>query len=263
MSRSRNHADIFCDARGIATITIRDAGPLNILSKSTMADLTMALNAVAVDSALRAVVLRSGNNEAFVAGADIREMADLDATGATEFITHLYDLCEAARNCPVPVIARLSGWCLGGGLQLAASCDIRLASTTARFGMPEVRIGMASMIHAALIPKLAGDTQARWLLLTGETISAVDALQCGLVTKVVACAELDKAVESTIGAIVSCGPASVRTQKALLRAWQTAPIDDAISDTIPMFAKAYETGEPQHFLRRFLAERSIKRESRS
>lgn len=247
--------DVARDLRGVAIITIRDGRPLNILSMATMHDMTLALKELSADGNLRAVILRSAHDRAFSAGADIYEMADLDEAGATAFITHLFELCQATRQCPVPVIARVSGWCLGGGLQLAASCDIRLASTGSRFGMPEVRLGMASLIHSALIARLAGDTQARWLLLTGEMIEAHQALQCGLVTKVVEPNELDVAVEATIQAILSCGPRSLRTQKALLGYWQTAPIDVAITSSIPMFAEACATGEPQNYLQRFIAER--------
>lgn len=248
------HADVARDQRGVVTMTISDAGPLNILSSEVMEDLTKALHNVSADPDLRVVILRGGD-KAFVAGADVHEMVDLDAAGATAFISRLHDLCEAARHCPVPVIVRLSGWCLGGGLQLAASCDIRFASTTAKFGMPEVRIGMASIIHSALIPKLIGETQARWLLLTGETIDAKEALQCGLVTKVVNPDDLDLAIEGAVGAILACGPDSIRTQKELLRSWDAMPIDRAVSSTIPMFAEAYATGEPQRFLRDFIASR--------
>ena len=123
-------------------------------------------------------ILRGDGDNAFVAGADVFEMVDLDETTATAFIQRLHDLCEAVRHCPVPVIARLCGFCLGGGLQLAASCDIRRGEG-ARFGMPEVRVGITSIIHSALLPRLAGKLEANWLLLAGKQISRGCA-RCGI-----------------------------------------------------------------------------------
>ena len=247
-----DHASIGWKGEEVATVAIRNAGPLNILSSSVMNDVRCAVETVSREPALRALILRGDGDNAFVAGADVFEMVDLDETTATAFIQRLHDLCEAVRHCPVPVIARLCGFCLGGGLQLAASCDIRVADEGARFGMPEVRVGMASIIHSALLPRLAGQSQANWLLLTGEQIGAEDALRCGIVTRVVPKDRLDVAIDDAVAAILSCGPDSVREQKKLLRSWENQPLNEAISGTIPLFAKAYASGEPQRYLRTFV-----------
>lgn len=246
-----DHASVDWNGAAIATVTIRNAGPLNILSSRVMDDVRHAIEAASREPELRALILRGDGDDAFVAGADVFEMVDLDETTATAFIRRLHDLCESARNCPIPVIARLSGFCLGGGLQLAASCDIRIAEEGARFGMPEVRVGMASIIHSALLPRLAGQAQANWLLLTGEQISADDALRCGILTRVVSQDRLDSAIDDAVAAILRCGPDSVREQKKLLRRWENQPLDEAISQSIPFFAKAYASGEPQRYLRAF------------
>ena len=250
-----DHAAIAWGENGAATVAIRNAGPLNILSSAVMEDLRQAIVRVSADSRLRVLVIRGDGDEAFVAGADVHEMVDLDEDTATIFIRRLYDLCEAARKCPVPVIARLCGYCLGGGLQLAASCDIRLVAHGTRFGMPEVKIGMASIIHAALLPRLAGMAEAKWLLLTGEQIEAEDALRCGIATRVVPMDELDAVIDKAVAAILSCGPNSIREQKRLLRRWENESIDQAISGSIPLFAEAYASGEPQHYLRAFIGAR--------
>lgn len=247
-----DHAAIVWRENGVATVEIRNSGPLNILSSAVMEDLCHAILHVSADPRLRVLVIRGHGDEAFVAGADVHEMVDLDGSGATAFITRLHDLCESARKCPVPVIARLCGYCLGGGLQLAASCDIRLVAEGTKFGMPEVRVGMASIIHAALLPRLAGSAEAKWLLLTGEQIGTDDALRCGIATRVVPMDQLDAMIDKTIEAILSCGPNSIREQKQLLRLWEGEAIDEAISGTIPLFAEAYASGEPQRYLRAFL-----------
>src|ERR1700680_1812409 len=130
-------------------------------------------------------------------------MAELDAAGAEASITELHHAITAVRAIPVPVIARINGYCLGAGLELAAACDLRVASDNAVFGMPEVKVGMPSVIEAALLPRLIGWGQAARLLLLGESISAAEALEIGLVETVVAPAELDGAVEAWIDAILA------------------------------------------------------------
>ena len=118
------------------------------------------------------LVISGQSEKSMIGGADIKEMAKLDQGSAETFITGLRDLCEAVRAFPGPVIARMPGWCLGGGLEFAAACDFRVAAHDAKFGMPEVRVGNPSVIHAALLPGLIGWGRARWLLMTAENIDA-------------------------------------------------------------------------------------------
>src|SRR6202020_3672240 len=136
---------------------------------------------LAKDSQIRVLVLAGQSEKSMIGGADIKEMAGLDQTSAEKFITGLRDLCEAVRAFPAPVIARMPGWCLGGGLEVTACCAFRIAAHDAKFGMPEVRVGIPSVIHAALLPRLIGWGHARWLLMTAETIDAPTALAWGLV----------------------------------------------------------------------------------
>ena len=130
------------------------------------------------------MILAGQSEKSMIGGADIKEMAKLDQKSAEAFITRLRDLCEAVREFPAPVIARLPGWCLGGGLEVAAACDFRIAAHDAHFGMPEVQVGIPSVIHAALLPRLIGWGRARWLVMTAENIDAPTALAWGLVDKV-------------------------------------------------------------------------------
>ena len=130
---------------------------------------------------IRALIVAGESEKSMIGGADIKEMARLDQASAEKFITGLRDLCEAVRAFPAPVIARMPGWCLGGGLEVAAACDFRIATHDARFGMPEVRVGISSVIHAALLPRLIGWGRARWLIMTAENIDASTALAWGLI----------------------------------------------------------------------------------
>jgi enoyl-CoA hydratase len=237
---------------GVATLTICNTGSMNILSSDVIADLICTLRTLRSDPAVRVLVLRGNGDKAFIGGADIKEMAKLTTSTARTFITGLHDLCEAVRDFPVPVIARLSGWCMGGGLELAAACDIRVASDSAKFAMPEVKIGIPSVIQAVLLSRLIGEGNTRWMLLTGQPIEAAVAEKWGLVNTVVDPAMLDAAVETTVTAILECGPAGVRAQKALLRSWEAPYLAELMRQSIECFAAQFDSDEPRKYMQKFI-----------
>jgi enoyl-CoA hydratase/carnithine racemase len=162
-------------------------------------------------------------------------------------------LCEAIRQCPVPVIARLAGWCLGGGLEIAMCCDLRIAESGAKFGMPEVAVGIPSVIHSALMPALIGASRAAWLLLTGETIDADTAATWGLVHEIVAVDELDVRIAELTARLSGFGPQAVRQQKRLLNKWFDMTVHGAIEDSVEQFGLAFLTGEPRQHMEAFLS----------
>jgi len=244
------------DERGcIARIVVDNQARLNILNSELIRKLTEAVNSLADNERLRVLILTGAGERAFIGGADINEMAGLDQPSAREFISRLHEACVALRELPVPVIARISGYCLGAGLEIAASCDLRVAADHSTFGMPEVRVGIPSVIEAALLPRLIGWGKAAELIYTGEPISASEALDCGLVERVVTVAELDQTVERWTQAILEAGPKALRLQKALMREWERLPLDEAIGRGIESFVAAYETDEPQELMNRFLSRR--------
>ena len=159
------------DTGRLAQVTVDNPTRLNVLDSDLIRQLRAAIRALEPDRQLRCVVLRGAGDRAFIGGADIREMVGLDAATAHAFITRLHLACAAIRELPVPVIARIHGYCLGAGLEIAASCDLRVASDAATFGMPEVTVGIPSVIEAALLPGLVGTGRARALVYTGESIS--------------------------------------------------------------------------------------------
>jgi enoyl-CoA hydratase len=171
----------------------------------------------------------------------------------------LHRAIAAVRDLPVPVIARINGYCLGAGLELAAACDLRLAGENAVFGMPEVKVGMPSVIEAALLPRLVGWGQTARLVLLGENIDAGEALAIGLIEKVVARVDLDRALEAWIEAIVAAGPKAVRIQKALIREWERLPLDAAINSGIASFRTSFSGEEPHRMLTSFLDRRRTSR----
>src|ERR1700726_1283841 len=135
------------DSRGVVRLTICNAGSLNILGTAVINGVREGLQVLATERQTRVLVLAGQGEKSMIGGADIREMAKLDQASAETFITGLRDLCEAVRAFPAPVIARMPGWCLGGGLEIAAACDFRIAAHGAKFGMPEGRVGIPSVIH--------------------------------------------------------------------------------------------------------------------
>ncbi len=211
------------------------------------------------DEMLRAVVITGAGEKAFIGGADIGEMSRLDDATAEAFITRLHRCCDAVRELPVPAIARIQGYTLGGGLELAAACDIRIAADSAVFGMPEVKLGIPSVIEAALLPTLVGWGRAREILLLGENFSAADAEKWGLVQKVVPLAELDASVERCISSLLQAGPRAIRLQKKLIRAWEDLPLREAIGAGVDSFVEAWKTDEPRERMGKF---QSMRRKSR-
>ena len=160
---------------------IDDGRGLNVMSSAVMDALAEALLALASDEDLRAVVLSGAGDKSLQRRRrHQRDGGDRKPREAKALITRLHRCCDAIRNLPVPVIARIRGFCFGAGLEIAAACDVRLASETASFGMPEVKIGIPSVIEAALFPLLTGWGRAREILLLGETFSAARGAGLGI-----------------------------------------------------------------------------------
>jgi enoyl-CoA hydratase len=252
-------ADAACRIRSerrgdVATVVIDNVHKANSLGSALLEALRAAFESLAANPP-RAIVLTGAGERAFAGGADLAELGALDVESGRAFITKVHAACDAVRRCPAPVIARLRGYALGAGLELAASCDIRLASEDAVFGMPEVRFGIPSVVEAALLPRLLGRGRAAWLLLTGRNIDARTALEWGLVERVVPAAALDAEVEAVVAAIREMDPQAVREQKRLLAFWDERPLSEGIAESIESLARSYRDGVPNRLIGSFLAER--------
>ncbi len=245
----------------VAFVTIDRPEKLNAMHSPLMEELAGALGALADHPQLAAVVLTGAGERAFIGGADIDEMvAFATPAQARQFIVRVHRICEALRSLPVPTIARINGMTFGGGLEVAAACDVRVSSDSAIFGMPEVRLGIPSVVEAALLPHLIGWGRTRQLLLFGENFTAQQALDWGFVERVVAAPDLDQAVEVWLSQLAKCSPAAVRLQKSLIRAWEDLPIRAAIAAGVDAFERAAEGGEPAAAMARHLAERAARRQ---
>jgi enoyl-CoA hydratase/carnithine racemase len=236
----------------VALVTVDNRARLNCLSSELNVRLCQVFTELGRDSSMRAVVLTGAGERAFIGGADLNELGALCADSARLYITRLHQACKAIRDCPVPVIGRINGFCLGAGLEVAASCDMRAAAEGARFGMPEVAMGIPSVIEAALLPGLVGWGRTREMLLTGEMFGAGEALAMGFVQKVAPVAGLDAAVDQWLEAILRAKPEAVRAQKALMNRWERVSIEEGVLAGIDALSDAYKTGEPQAAIKAFL-----------
>ena len=237
----------------IARITIDNPGKINVIDTAAMHALIAAFRDISALASLRAVILAGAGEKAFIGGVDISEMSALTPTTARTLIQNLHLVSVAIRACPAPVIARMHGYTLGGGLEIAAACDMRIAAEGAKFGMPETRIGIPSVIEAALLPQLIGWGATRRILLTGEIFGTAEALRWGLVEEVVPAAALDAAIGKITADILACGPRAIRLQKRLMQDWETLPPGGAIQAGIEYFVESWRSPEPAEMMAAFLA----------
>ena len=232
------------DAGVVAHLVFDNARRLNVLNPSALHDLTATFHALSAEEDLRVVVFSGAGGRAFIGGADINHMAGMRTSeDGRAFITMVHQLCQSIRDCPVPVICRLEGYTLGAGLEVAAACDLRIATDTAHFGMPEVKVGIPSVVEAALLPRLIGWGRTSWLLLTGENIDARKAEAWGMIEEMVETAKIDAAIERCVHSIVDATPLAVRAQKRLMRRWERLPLDEAVQAGIDSFAQSVAEGE--------------------
>lgn len=241
------HTEIETTDRGeIAHLIIDHPQRRNAMGPSVIAALKTAATGLMDNADLRVVTIR-GSEGIFSAGANVKVMAGLDSEGARAFITSLHEAIDAVRNLSVPVIAVLEGRCYGAAMELAAACDMRIAEAEMIAGMPEVRVGIPSVIEACLLPRLIGWGRTSELLLTGRDVDAEEALTIGFVERLAMKASLDENLRGWIDMILACAPQAVRSQKRVMRGWEpdkTAGIRASIQE----FSDAYRTSEPASYL---------------
>lgn len=261
--QARIHVALETRDRGrIARVTVENERKLNTLDGALMDSFAEQVDALAAHDDLRLVILGGAGPRAFIGGADINEMARLTPVTARAFITRLHRCCESLRNLPVPVIGRLHGITFGGGLEIAAACDFRIAADNAVFGMPEVKLGIPSVIEAALLPMLVGWGRARQILMTGAPFTAAEALQWGFVERVVPEAGLDAGVEDWVASLLTSAPRAVRLQKSLMRSWEDLPLRAAIQAGVDAFVESWRTDEPKDAMQDFLDRQAARKAGR-
>lgn len=246
------------DAGRVAWLSLSNPKKVNALSVAVIAELTGQAERLAQDASLRAVVLTGDGDRAFAAGVDLAVLSGLNASTARAFITSLHRAIDAVRRLPCPVIAMMRGYCFGGAMELAAACDMRIADTTLVAGMPEVKLGIPSVIEACLLPRLIGWGKTSELLLTGENIDAAEALRVGFVQRLCAPEKLEAQTRQWLEAILASGPGAIRSQKRIMRGWEAFSEEQAIAASIDEFEGMFEADEPAEYMRPFIERRGDK-----
>ena len=245
----------------VATITVSNPRKLNIVNSPLLQQMINTCQEVSKDEKLRVVVLAGaptaeGKAASWIGGMDIREMSKMDSyETAKDFITLVHHACDAFRQIPVPVLAKVHGFALGAGLEIMAACDLKIASRVSTFGMPEVKIGLPSVVEAALMANQIGMGRTRRLMYLAENISADTAENWGLIEKVVEDeAALDQAVAEWVDMIVSMGPKAIRSQKRLMQKWENTTPEQGIQAGIEALAATFADGgkEPREYMAKFL-----------
>jgi enoyl-CoA hydratase len=239
----------------VVTVAINRPEVLNTLTHELILRLTEEIQRWGAEKAVRVIVLTGSGDRAFVGGVDVRAMMDLNQDGAERFITDLHRCFLAVRRSEKLVIASINGFALGGGLELVASCDLRIASDRARFGLPEVRVGIPSVIEAALLPRLIGLGRAAEIIYLGEMIDAQEAFRIGLVNRVVPHEQLKEATRQIAEKALQCGPTAMALQKKLIAQWMDLSLSDAVEAGIRAFRECYQTAEPNEGMKAFLEKR--------
>ena len=239
----------------VAILTVNRPDKLNALNEQVRTDMLAALAAVEQDDGIGVVVLTGAGEKSFIAGADIGEFA-----GRTPFdqryamrSPRVFDVMAAF---PKPVIAMINGFCLGGGCELAMSCDLRIASEKARFGQPEINLGLIPGGGGTQrLSRLVGSGHAMRLILTGDMIGAAEAREIGLVEMVVPHEELRARTLELAGKIASKSPLTVRVAKEAIRAGERLSIEDGIVYERDLFCLCFSTADKEEGVKAFLDKR--------
>lgn len=241
----------------IAFLTINRPKALNALNRKTLDALERAFSWLREDDGVGVVILSGAGKKAFVAGADVKELAQIkDASHAREYALKGQALFEVIENFPKPVIAAINGFALGGGCELALACHIRVAIEEARLGQPEVKLGIPPGYGGTQrLTRLAGKAVAMELVLSGKMISANEALRVGLVNRVVPRQELIPCCQALAKTILANAPLAVRYSMEAIQKGQQMPLREALLLEATLFALSFSTQDAREGMRAFAEKR--------
>lgn len=239
----------------VATLTLLRPKQLNALNRALLTEIGERVAEISTDASVRVVILK-GEGRAFAAGADIAEMKDLRAADA-EFFSRLGQrVFSALEALPVVTIALIHGYALGGGLELAMACDIRIAAEGTKFGQPEVILGVTPGFGGSQrLPRLVGQGRALHMLLTGEQISAAEALEMGLVTKVVPADDLLTAGLELANKLMSCGPIALQYVKRAVYEGAEVDLAKGLAMESALFGLCFSTDDQTEGMAAFVNRR--------
>ncbi|HTJ31527.1 MAG TPA: enoyl-CoA hydratase-related protein [Acidobacteriaceae bacterium] len=241
----------------VCVITVNRPKVLNALNAATLMELSLALDAAAADAAIRVILLTGAGEKAFVAGADIAELAGLDEAAGRAYAEHGDRLSRRMEKLGKPIIACIQGFALGGGCELAMACTLRIASEAARFGQPEVKLGLiAGFGGTQRLPRLVGRGAALKMLLTGGMISAAEALRIGLVDEVVAGEQLMARAEALALEIAANAPLAIERTMLAVDSGLEMSLEDGLAEEARHFGQICATADKGEGTAAFLAKRA-------
>lgn len=244
-------------ADGIGILTISRPQALNALNSAFFAEMNRMLDAIEKQDEIKILIITGEGPKSFVAGADIAEMVHMTSEQGHQFSLTGQDTFNRIANLPIPVIAAVNGFALGGGCELAMACDIRLASANARFGQPEVNLGLIpGYAGTARLPRITGVSNALWMLMSGDIITADVALRIGLVQMVFEPDQLMEEAKKLAAKIVSKGPAAVKLVKAVVRKGAEMDFISAGEMESREFGNLFGTPESTEGMKAFLEKRA-------
>ena len=244
---------------GIATITFNRPEALNALNSATLSELAETLDTVAADEEIRVLILTGAGPKAFIAGADIAEIQQLSPLGAKKFALLGQTVIDRLGHLPIPAIAAVNGYALGGGCEMALACDFIFAAETATFGLPEIGLGIIPGFGGTQrLPRLIGANLARELIFTGRMVSAAEAKEIGLVNRCLPADRLLPEVRAVAQTIARKGRASLRAAKETIRAGESVDLQTGLLLERDAFALCLASSDAREGTSAFLEKRKAR-----
>ncbi len=252
-----SYENILLDSKeGIATITFNRPKALNALNRALLGELSDALDDIAGDEEIRVLILTGAGDKAFVAGADISELATFDALQGKVFARQGQQVFAKLQELSIPVIGAVNGFALGGGSEIALACDFIYASENAKFGLPEITLGLIPGFGGTQrLPRLIGPNRAKEMIYTGKMISAAEAQSIGMVNRVLPADGLMDAVMETAKAIAAKGKVSLRAAKGAINTGLNADLDTGCRIECDAFALCMASEDAKEGTKAFLEKR--------
>tara|TARA_Y100001936_G_C15990837_1_gene622218 strand:- start:48 stop:812 length:765 start_codon:yes stop_codon:yes gene_type:complete len=231
-------------------------GTLNLVDDKVLSDAERTIDELSSEGGVRCLILEGRNETSFIGGADLKLLRNLTPSSSSTFIRAIHSFCDAIRGADFPVIAKLRGYCLGAGMEIAAACDIRIGDESVKCGMPEVRVGVPSVVEAALLPGLLGSGKAKEIILRGNICGSEEALSIGFLQRMTEASSLDGLVDVIEADILRGGAKAIALQKELFTEWDSLSVNDGIEKGVEIFSRSYQSDEPKVMIDQFFESKS-------
>ena len=226
-------------------------GSLNLVDDKVLVNAERIVDELCSEDVVRCLILEGKNEAAFIGGADLKVLRNLTHSSSSTFIRTIHSFCDAIRGSNFPVIAKMRGYCLGAGMEIAAACDIRIGDQSVKFGMPEVRVGVPSVVEAALLPGLIGSGKAKEIMLRGNIFGGEEAYSMGFLQGLTGSSSLDSLTNTIEADILEGGSKAIALQKELFREWDSLSVNGGIEKGVEIFSRSYQSDEPKVMIDQF------------